>query len=571
MSTHVRRCLAPRLRLCGGALVLFALLCGCAREPRAAGTLRLATLSDASYLDPARAYDTSSIQFVRVLYRGLVDYDERANLVNEVAKKRSVSPDGKTFRFVLRPDVHFHSGRRVVAEDFRYALERVLDPKTQSDGLSIFSIIEGAKEYSKEVEADNAWLKRRKNAGTSFSELKPIGIGMRHVSGIEVKGDDEISFRLKRPDATFLNYLALPFAYAVPREHVERLEKQGKSLSENPDGCGPFMMKPSDWVHDGWISLKRNPKYFHPGLPKAERIEVQMGVSPTLQTMLFEQGRTDVLSMSDVPAPEFIRFTHDPKWKPLMLHGPMMDVRYICLNTEMKPFDNVLVRRAMNYAIDRERVASFLSGRASTARGALPPQMPGYNPQLFKYGYDPKKARQLLKEAGYANGFDKKITLWYSTDQPWYAQAAQSIQGNLKEVGVDIALKPVRYAELKAKAGQRGALEMSMLGWIQDFPDPSNFLDVLFNGEKITPTASNNRAFYNNKKVNKLLDEALGEVDRARRLKMYQEAEALVVQDAPWVFLHHTERFVLRQPWVSGYTLHPMWSERFEHVGVAGS
>lgn len=549
MSTHVRRLLAVALLIS---------IAGCAREPRRAGVLRLAAAGDASTLDPARAYDSTSIQYVRVLYRGLVDYDDRANLFDEVAKSHWVSRDGKTYRFVLRPDVHFHSGRRVVAEDFRYAIERVLDPKTQSDGLSIFNIIEGAEEFSER--------KKTRNAEGNGEGLHTM---VGHVSGIEVKGDDEITFRLKHADATFLNYLALPFAYAVPREHVEKLEKQGKSLSENPDGCGPFKL--DEWVHDGWIKLKRNPNYFHRDLPRAERIEVQMGVSPTLQTMLFEQGRTDVLSMSDVPAPEFIRFSHDAKWKPLMLHGPMMDVRYVCLNTEMKPFDNVLVRRAMNYAIDRRRVASFLSGRATVARGALPPQMPGFDPRLYQYGYDPAKARQLLKQAGYAAGFGRPITLWYSTNEPWYAQAAQSIQGNLKDVGIAIALKPVRYPELKIKAGQRQSLEMSMMGWIQDFPDPSNFLDVLFNGEKITPTASNNRAFYNNPQVNKILGKAIEEVDRARRLKMYQEAEAIIVQDAPWVFLHHTERFVLRQSWISGYSLHPMWSERFEYVKVAGN
>jgi len=110
---------------------------------------------------------------------------------------------------------------------------------------------------------------------------------------------------------------------------------------------------------------------------------------------------------------------------------------------------------------------------------------------------------------------------------------------------------------------------MGLMGWIQDFPDPSNFLDVLFNTKAITETASQNRAFYSNPKVDKLLDAALTENDRARRLKMYQEAERIIVADAPWVFLHHTERYVVSQPWIDGYKIHPMWSERFEYVEVA--
>jgi ABC-type transport system substrate-binding protein len=518
---------------------------GCSRAPREAGVLRLAQESDASTLDPAKAYDTSSIQFVRLMYRGLVDYDQKANIVNEIAASRSVSEDGKTYSFKLRPDVKYHDGTRVVAEDFRFALERVLDPETASDGLSLFTMIEGAPEWSKDREGPKK---------------------LRHVKGIEVRGDDEIIFRLSRADATFLNYLTLPFAYAVSPRHVAKLKEEDKSLSENPLGNGPFKMV--EWVHDGWLKLEKNPNYFRPELPKAKRIDVQFGISSSLQIMLFEQGAIDILPVTDALPPDYLRLTRQSKWKNDVLSAPMMDVRYLAINTEIKPFDDVRVRRAMNYAINRDRIVGFLTGRATKARGALPPGMPAFNSGLEQYTYNPEKARQLLKEAGYQDKPNAPIPMLYGTSEPWYGKAAQSMQQDLKKVGMSVSLKAMPYGELKAQAGKRKTTPLSINGWIQDFPDPANFLDVLFNQKSITDVSSVNRAFYSNPKVNELLDQAAVETNRAARLKMYQEIEKLVVADAPWVFLHHTQRYVVRQPWVKGFQLHPMWSAVYENVGV---
>lgn len=540
---------------------------GCAPTAHSEKTLRVAVESDASTLDPAYAYDTSSIPFVRLLYRGLVDYDEKAGIVDEVAKQHLVSSDGKIYWFKLRRDVRFHydeatgkmPGRRVVADDFRFAIERILDPATASDGLALsgYHAIEGADEFSEACSALNEKIEAAPESQKSALQKQK---GALRIKGIKVKNEDEITFYLKKADATFFNYLALPFAYAMAPESVARW---GKAISEHPNGCGPFMLE--RWVHDATLTLKKNPHYYNPEFPKSDRVHVEIGNSPTLQIMRFERGEVDTLDISAAFPPDFLRLRDSAQWKKNVLHGPMMDIRYLCLNNELAPLDNVLVRRAMNYAINRERIASFLAGRATIARGALPPGMPGYNDKLFRYDYNPEKARQLLKQANYQ---DKPLTLWYSTREGWYEKAAQSIKADLAAVGMTIDLKGVRYPELKAQAGKRKNLHLSLMGWLQDFPDPSNFLDVLFNKASITPTASQNRAFYSNPKVNKLLNEALTESNRPKRLKMYQEAEKIIVDDAPWVFLHHTERYVVHQPWVTGYTIHPMWSERYEFVGV---
>jgi peptide/nickel transport system substrate-binding protein len=335
-------------------------------------------------------------------------------------------------------------------------------------------------------------------------------------------------------------------------------------FKDNPDGCGPYMM--DEWRHDAWLKLKKNPRYYDPNLPKAERIEMRIGGDDTLQLMRFEMGDVDVMSLTDTSPPDFLRLQRDPQWKGQIKHAPMMDVRYVCMNTEKAPFNNVLVRRAVSHAINGQRITTFRAGRATLARGPLPPGMPAYNPQQFQYAYDPQKAKELLKQAGYPNGF--KVDLWFATTEEWYGKAAQSIQQDLKQIGITVNPKKVTYAELKTKAGKRGNIQLSMMGWIQDFPDPSNFLVPLFSEKSITPTSSLNRAFYSNPQVNTLLNAAQSELNSAKRMQMYRQAEKIIVQDAPLVFLHHTERYVVHQPWVQGYRLHPMWTARYEYVSV---
>lgn len=533
-------------------LLLFSLalffIGGCARAPRPASVLHLAQESDASTLDPAKSYDTTSISYVRLIYRGLLEYDADAVLQPEVAQSFSIAPDGKTYAFKLRPDVKFTDGHRVVADDFRFAIERVLNPKTASDGQSFFQNIVGAK----------AWIESLKSA-------RPLA----HPKGIEVPDDDTLIFRLEKPDATFLNSLALPFAYAVRRQYVADLDKRGLDLSENPLGCGPFTLK--EWVHDGWLSLEKNPNYFRPQLPKSERIEVQFGISSALQDMLYEQGSLDVLSISDAYAPDFLRLTQTLPWKNQVLSAPMMDVRYMAMNNEIAPFDDARVRRALNYGINRARIASFLTGRVTLAHGALPPGMPAYNPDLKGYDYDPKKARALLQEVGYKDNPSAPIPLLYSTNEPWYGKAAQSIQADLKAIGMTVSIAPLRYGDLKAKAGMRGAAgsRLALMGWLQDFPDPANFLDPLFNSRSISKTASLNRSFYSNSKVDALLNRGLTMPPGPARLQTYRDAETLVVADAPIVFLHHSQRYIVHQPWVEGLKLSPAWSATYEDVSVA--
>jgi peptide/nickel transport system substrate-binding protein/oligopeptide transport system substrate-binding protein len=237
---------------------------------------------------------------------------------------------------------------------------------------------------------------------------------------------------------------------------------------------------------------------------------------------------------------------------------------FLYMNTEMKPFDELKVRQAVNYAIDKNRIARLLHDMVMPAKGILPPPMPGFNANLKGYPYDPAKARQLLAASGHAGGFSCKV--WFEQGDPLQSPTAAAIQFDLKQVGIDAQLNPVLMAPLLDSMERRKTVECVVAGWSQDYPDPSDYLDTLFNGNKITEEGCNNTSFYNNPQVNALLAQAAACNDPDQRLRLYQTTEQTVVTDAPLVPLFYQRVFALRQPWLHGLRLHPVLYFRFERM-----
>ncbi len=192
--------------------------------------------------------------------------------------------------------------------------------------------------------------------------------------------------------------------------------------------------------------------------------------------------------------------------------------------------------------------------------------MPGFNKNLKGYNYDPEKAKQLLREAGCPDGFE--TVLWLQDDL-MDRRIAEAIQQQLKEIGITVKLNPVASATFLDAVGRREKkVPCNLIGWYQDYPDPGDFLDVLLNGEKMTDVECNNVSFYDNPRVNKILNEAAHCTDPQQRFKLYQQAEELIVREAPWVFLFHPYLYALRQPWLGGLKLHPVWPLRYERMWV---
>lgn len=500
-------------------------------------TLRLAIPSDVNSLDPAIAYDVVGWPLVRLMYNGLIDYDDDLNLIPWQSRSWDLSEDGHTLTFVLRPGLRFSNGREIVAQDYVYSLQRVLDPKTKSPGQGFFRNIVGAR---------------------AFQDGKAPS-----VTGLSAPNDTTFVIQLEQPDLPFLHVLAMPFAYVVPREEVA---KHPTDFSQHPVGSGPFVL--TLWQRGSHLRFERSPTYAHPEAIRLNGVDLRIGGDATLHMMMFERGEIDIASITanGIPAPDFVRVMNTPRLRQLVESQSLNATYYLSLNNEMPPFDNVKVRQAINYAVDRQRIISLISDRGVFARGVLPPGMPGFNPKLAGYRYDPDRAKTLLAEAGFPNGFHTELMMLAQDDTD--SKIGQVVQQNLKDIGVTVDLKPVTSATSIQALSSRKSVAFGTSAWYQDYPDPSNFLNVLLNGQRITDVNCNNVAFYNNPDVNKLLEEAAHDTHQDRRIELYRQAEVIIVSEAPWVFLYHPKMYVLRQPWLKGMKLNPVWPHRFEKLRI---
>jgi ABC-type transport system substrate-binding protein len=303
----------------------------------------------------------------------------------------------------------------------------------------------------------------------------------------------------------------------------------------------------TEWVYGQRLRLARNPGYFRPGLPRLDGVELTIGVSDQLAWFKYQRGELDI---AGIPSAEFARVRADGRYRPLVIERTTLRTQYLGLNCAMPPFDRV-------------PVLELLDGRGVAATTILPPDMPGYDPTQPGYGYDPEGARARLAEGGAAAGF--MSTLWVTRDDG-ALRIAQSLQQDLRAVSIGLEIKPVDFPALIEAIRHPGQVPLFLLGWEADFPDASNFLTVLLHSRS---RDANNNTFYANPAVDRLLDDAAPLVDPVRRLRLFHEAEALVLHDAAWVPLFHPVTFVVRHPRVRDYHLHPLRPARIEETWLA--
>jgi ABC-type transport system substrate-binding protein len=337
------------------------------------------------------------------------------------------------------------------------------------------------------------------------------------------------------------------------------VQQYGKDFQYHLIGSGPYRLaecrRGISW------RLERNPYYKGPD-GFVDSVEVMIGGDEATLTMMLERGELDQVRFAS-PA-QAIRFKRDPRLHSWLTRVDAVETAYLFLNTEMKPFDDVRVRRAVNYAIDRERLIRMGGGFGTVAHGVVPPSMPWSNPGLPRYDFDPEKARELLREAGYSNGFPTE--LWSFQEYPDFLSLAEGIQQDLHQVGIEAELKLASGAAYREKAGTRHKVPCGLIEWGQDYPDPSDFLDMLLNGKRITPTNCNNVAFYDNTEVNEYLDAAAKSMNPEERTRLFRQAENLIMQDAPWAPLCHLQTLVLYNPRVHGTSPHLVWGWRYERM-----
>ncbi|UCD56424.1 MAG: hypothetical protein JSV16_11380, partial [Candidatus Hydrogenedentota bacterium] len=485
----------------------------CGRVQRDYLTLEMCLVQDPTSLDPAMIVDVSGGSVAAKLFNGLVRFDEGMNVVPDVASDWKVSGDGRMYTFTLRRDVFFHNGRRLTAQDVKYSFERVLSPRSGSRRKWLFTPILGAREF--------------------------MGGRAEEVKGITIVDDRTLRITLERPLSVFLGFLAMPNASIVPHEEVERW---GKDFSDHATGTGPFVLE--EWKHDEFLRLARNDTYFD-GRACVEKINYRVLPEDFTRTAEFEAGNLDIV---EVPPAEFTRFSTDPFWRKHMKSRVGLNTYYLGFNCRKAPMNNPVFRRAVSVAIDRQKIVNVtLQGRARLAVGPIPPELPGHSTDLPGYGYQPERAREILVSLG--EEARRPLKLYQSADRRTL-EITESIQYYLRKAGLEVHIVQLEWTAFK-QALNEGRGDLFLLSWYADYPDAENFLFPVFHSSNWG--APGNRAFYRNPAFDSIVERAQRELDSRRRLSLYREAEAMVVSDAPWVFLWHRTDYFLAQPWVTGF------------------
>ena len=487
------------------------------------GSMIVSYKDDVSTLDPAIGYDWQNWSMIKSLFDGLMDYEPgTTTLVNDLAEDYTISDDGLTYTFTLRDGVVFHNGREMTAEDVKYSLDRVTNPGTQSPGAGFFGSIAGYDAVAS-GEADS-------------------------LSGVNVVDDRTVEITLSRPDATFLHVMAINFSSVVPKEVVD---EHGDDFGRHPVGTGAFEL--AEWTLGQRLVFARNEDYWKEGLPNLDEIVFEVGQEPVVALLRLQQGEVDIPG-DGIPPAKFVEVSEDPDFSDYIIEGGQLQTGYITMNVNIEPFDDVRVRRAINHAIDKERIVRVINGRAVVANQPLPPTMPGYAPDYEGYGHDPEQAVALLAEAGLEDGFETELFVYNTDPNP---RIAQAIQADLKAIGVDAQIKSLAQANVIAAGGEPDQAPMIWSGgmaWIADFPDPSNFYGPILGCDGATEGGWN-WAWY----CNEELDAKAVEADSMTDPAMSEEREALwreiylsIMADAPWVPVFNEQRFTMRSAAVGG-------------------
>lgn len=507
----------------GLALTLGVLTPAGAENIKQGGSMIVTYKDDISTLDPAIGYDWQNWSMIKALFNGLMDYEAGTyNLEPDLAKSFTISSDGKVYTFKLREDVKFHNGRKLTAEDIKYSIERAINPKTQSPGQGFFWSIKG------------------------FDEM--VAGKATELSGMTVVDPYTLKIELSRPDATFLHVMAINFAFAVPKEEIE---KYGQDFGTHPVGTGAFKMK--EWRLGQRVVYERNPDYYKTGLPRLDKIIFEVGQEPTVALLRLQQGEVDILG-DGIPPARFLQVKNDPKNADLIIEGGQLHTGYVSMNVRIKPFDNRKVRQAVNMAINKQRICKIINNRAVPANQPLPPAMPGYDKNYRGYPFDPAKAKALLAEAGFANGFTTEL---YANNTDPNPRIAQAIQRDLAEIGITAEIKTLAQSTVIAAGGEEDQAPMIWSGgmaWIADFPDPSNFYGPIL-GCGGAVKGGWNWAWYCNEKLDALAAKADAMSDPAmktEREELWRSIFIELMEDAPWAPVFNEQRFTMRAARLGG-------------------
>lgn len=476
-------------------------------------------------LDPAITH-SGAAGSVGGIFSGLVGLDTNLQVYPEIASGWEVSQDGTVYTFYLRQDAAFHDGRPVTADDVIFSWQRAAHPDSGSDTVATYlGDIIGVDEVT---------------AGQA-----------EQISGLKAIDDHTLEVRIDAPKPYFLSKLTYPVAYVVDRHNVSQPDWE-----HAPNGSGPFLLQ--EWRDDEVLILARNDHYY---LQPAAVSYVVYYMGAGIPMTMYEKDQIDLVGIGGGNL-ERAQDPNNPLSSDLRM-GTNMCTSYVGFNNRLAPFDNTLVRQAFSYAVDRQKLVDGLyQGNVLAAAGPLPPGMPGYTGDIDGPRFDPEKARALLAQAGYADpGTFPTVTFTtsgYGSVGPLVTALITMWQDNLGVTVEPLLLDPFNYLD-ELYSGNVGNIFNS--GWCADYPDPENFLDVLFHS-----TSEQNLMGFHNPEIDGLLESARIEQDIKHRLDQYQGIEQRIVAESPAIFLNHSLSAVLVKPHVQNYVTTPMGVAQWHRV-----
>ena len=503
-----------------------------ASEPTAGGVFRR-QWADPPTLDPHLTTDTTSSFVVVELFSGLVTLNTDLELVPDIAERWEISSDGLQYTFYLRPNAKFHDGKPVTAQDFKWSIERAAAPETASPVADTYlNDIVGALDYIKGDATE--------------------------ISGIRVVDDTTLSITVDQPKAYFLAKLTYPTAFVVDRANVEA---GGRGWTDNPNGTGPFRLK--EYKIGERIVLERN-EHFYREPAKVDTILLNLAGGQSMA--MYENDEIDITGVSLFDL-ERVLDPNEPLNKELVVAPPDFSISYIGFNTSMAPFDDPKFRQALNHAIDKELIATeVLSDLVVPAFGILPPGFPGYNENLVGLRHDKELAQRLLNESNYADAASRpRIVITVPGTGGTIGLDLEVVIEMWRQVlGVEVEIQQVEWATYLEDLNDAKFQAYAGLGWQADYPDPQDFLDILFH----TDSALNHGA-YSNPELDTILERARTQQDPLERISEYRRAEEMIVEDGAWVPLWYTgERHLLLKPHVDGYRVTPMIVPKLREVRI---
>jgi oligopeptide transport system substrate-binding protein len=472
--------------------------------------------ADPITLDPAIAGDSGSATYIVEIFGGLVTLDRDLKIVPDLAENWTVSPDGLVYTFKIRQGAQFHNGKPVTANDFKYSLDRTakLGQTTSATAEAYLGDIVGAKDVTR---------------GRAES-----------ISGVKVIDARTLEITIDKPKAYFLAKLTYPTAFVVDQQQVE---SNPRNWTRDPNGTGPYKM--AEWRLNERIILEANDKY-HLGAPSVKRVLFALAGGSTLTQ--YENDELDVapISVNDI---ERVLSPRDPLNKDYK-SGKNLSVYYIGFNVAQPPFDDPKVRQAFAMAINRDQIVRVvLKDMLPVANSFMMPGLPGYNQNAKLPGFDPEGAKKLLAESKYkdASGLGQ-ITL---TEIGGGANADITTQAIIEmwrtNLGVEVSIAQSEAASFFDDL-DRGRLQMFDIGWIMDYPDPEDIIDLLFYS-----SSRQNNTKYKNPQFDALVEQARTETDSTKRVQLYQQAEQILIQDMPWIPLYFGQEHFVVKPKVKGF------------------